>query len=537
VIQHAANDTDIAVQSALPEARRRAPIERRTGRADCRTTRIERRSSGAAANSGGLAAETVGLGIAGPSRPRSAVQVLSVPSAPRSNITLDLLSIFGCFLAVHLVYFNGLHFTSYRTVTLFSAVVFLTFALSAAGVYQTKRLRGLRSELSKLVLCWLCAFAAIGLFAFLSKTAEEVSRFWLSASMIISLFMLVGLRVFRSTVFTVGKEVRSKNVVLYGSADRIDETLLDLSEASGSRVRVVGTFEHTPTLSRPGQVSRSHDDVAQKAIDFIESERRTGGAIEQVWLALPAHESRCVEELSERLSDSSVDVCVVADRYTDRLLDGEITRIGQTRVANVSDVSLSPAADQLKRVFDVVLGTVALLLLGIPMAIIAVLVKLESAGPAIFRQKRYGVDGQEIEVLKFRSMFVHDDQEVRQATKGDDRVTRVGRTLRRLSLDELPQLFNVLQGTMSLVGPRPHAVAHNEMWRHEIRGYMLRHKVRPGITGWAQVNGWRGETDTADKMEQRVMHDLEYIRSWSLWLDMKILFLTVFKGLHDQNAY
>ncbi|ECZ3015487.1 exopolysaccharide biosynthesis polyprenyl glycosylphosphotransferase [Salmonella enterica subsp. enterica serovar Cerro] len=169
---------------------------------------------------------------------------------------------------------------------------------------------------------------------------------------------------------------------------------------------------------------------------------------------------------------------------------------------------------------------------------IALAVKLSSPGPVIFRQTRYGMDGKPIKVWKFRSMKVmENDKVVTQATQNDPRVTRVGNFLRRTSLDELPQFINVLTGGMSIVGPRPHAVAHNEQYRQLIEGYMLRHKMKPGITGWAQINGWRGETDTLEKMEKRVEFDLEYIREWSIWFDIKIVFLTIFKGFVNKAAY
>jgi putative colanic acid biosynthesis UDP-glucose lipid carrier transferase len=165
-------------------------------------------------------------------------------------------------------------------------------------------------------------------------------------------------------------------------------------------------------------------------------------------------------------------------------------------------------------------------------------VKLSAPGPVLFKQRRYGLDGKRIVVYKFRSMTVAEDGElVRQATRNDARVTRFGAFLRRTSLDELPQFINVLQGRMSVVGPRPHAVAHNEMYRKLIRGYMIRHKVKPGVTGFAQVNGWRGETDTVDKMKRRIEYDLQYLRNWSLLLDLQIIVKTVFVVLRKDNAY
>jgi putative colanic acid biosynthesis UDP-glucose lipid carrier transferase len=192
----------------------------------------------------------------------------------------------------------------------------------------------------------------------------------------------------------------------------------------------------------------------------------------------------------------------------------------------------------LKRIEDVVLSSLILLLIAIPMVLIAIGVKLSSPGPVLFKQTRYGLDGRRIAVWKFRSMSVTEDgAHVPQAQKNDPRVTKFGAFLRATSLDELPQFINVLRGEMSIVGPRPHAVAHNEAYRKQINGYMLRHKVKPGITGWAQINGWRGETDTLEKMEGRIEHDLWYIRSWSVLLDLKIILQTVFRGFAGRNVY
>jgi putative colanic acid biosynthesis UDP-glucose lipid carrier transferase len=204
----------------------------------------------------------------------------------------------------------------------------------------------------------------------------------------------------------------------------------------------------------------------------------------------------------------------------------------------VYDSPFRGAKRRVKHVQDLVLGSIFLLVSALPMLAIALAIKLTSAGPVLFRQRRHGEDGAEFFVLKFRTMTVSEDAVyVRQATRGDARITRVGAFLRRTSLDELPQFVNVLRGEMSIVGPRPHAVAHNEMYRAKIREYMRRHKVKPGITGWAQVNGHRGETDTIDKMIARVEHDLHYIRSWSLWMDVQIIWLTVFGSKVRSNAF
>ncbi|RMN38205.1 hypothetical protein ALQ60_200109 [Pseudomonas syringae pv. papulans] len=205
---------------------------------------------------------------------------------------------------------------------------------------------------------------------------------------------------------------------------------------------------------------------------------------------------------------------------------------------SIFDSPMDGAWSLAKRAEDIVLSSLILLLIAVPLLTIAAAIKLTSTGPVLFRQRRYGLDGRSIMVWKFRSMRVQENTDgVLQATRNDARVTPLGRFLRRTSLDELPQFFNVLHGDMSIVGPRPHAIAHNEQYRGQVSGYMLRHKVKPGITGWAQINGWRGETDTLDKMRMRVEFDLDYIEHWSIWLDLKIILLTLLKGFVNKNAF
>ncbi len=459
------------------------------------------------------------------------------PGLPRSHATIDLLVTIFCFATVHLIYLGSLNLSSQRTIALLSSLVFIILFLSAGGMYNTKSLRSLNRELKYLLLCWMCAFAAVGLFAFLTQTAQAVSRVWLTTSMVLALASLAGARVLGSLGFLAKNKVRAKNIIVCGNAQSIKSVMHSLYKLSNSRVRVARVFEFVTPHPGEGLSSDSLQVSAEQIIKFVEKQRQSDAAIEQVWIAVSTNQSKIVEQLSETLINSPVDVCVVPDHYTELLLKGHVIRFGETKIVNVSEITLSPAADQFKRVFDVFIASAALLALCMPMAVIASLIKIESPGPALFRQKRYGVDGREIEVLKFRSMKVHSDSEVRQATRNDARVTRVGKVLRSTSLDELPQLLNVIGGTMSLVGPRPHAAAHNEIWRNQIKGYMLRHKVRPGITGWAQVNGWRGETDTALKMQQRVKYDLEYIQNWSPWMDVKIVFSTIFVLFRDKNAY
>jgi len=245
-----------------------------------------------------------------------------------------------------------------------------------------------------------------------------------------------------------------------------------------------------------------------------------------------------IKKLTEQLADSTASVYLVPDLFTFNLLNSRWVDYQGITAISIYETPFAGIDSYLKRLEDIVLSTLILLLIALPMLVIAIIIKLTSAGPVIFKQKRYGADGSEILVWKFRSMTVQDNGEhIKQATKGDARITPFGAFIRKTSLDELPQFFNVLAGRMSIVGPRPHAVAHNEEYRKKIQGYMLRHKVKPGITGLAQINGYRGETDTLDKMEGRVHYDLKYIQTWAISLDLKIIFLTIFKGFTDRNAY
>jgi putative colanic acid biosynthesis UDP-glucose lipid carrier transferase len=238
------------------------------------------------------------------------------------------------------------------------------------------------------------------------------------------------------------------------------------------------------------------------------------------------------------LRDTTASIYFLPDVFAFDLIQGRLVNIGGMPALSVCDTPFHGMDAVLKRVFDILLAGFALILGAPLMALIAIGVKLSSRGPILFRQRRYGLNGEEINVYKFRSMTVCEDgATVAQATKNDRRITRFGRFLRRTSLDELPQLVNVIEGKMSLVGPRPHAVAHNEQYRKLICGYMIRHKVRPGITGWAQVNGLRGETETVDKMSARVKFDIDYLNQWSLWMDIKILVRTVLLVLRDDKAY
>jgi putative colanic acid biosynthesis UDP-glucose lipid carrier transferase len=259
--------------------------------------------------------------------------------------------------------------------------------------------------------------------------------------------------------------------------------------------------------------------------DFVRSNR-----VDQIYIALPMASQPRILRLLNDLRDTTASIFFVPDIFLYDLIQARVDLAAGMPVVAVCETPFHGTTGVIKRLSDVLIAVGVLLLAGLPMIGIALAIRLGSPGPAIFRQRRYGLDGREIVVWKFRTMYVQEDGgQVRQATVGDERITPIGRLLRCNSLDELPQFFNVLQGRMSVVGPRPHAVSHNEIYRKLISGYMIRHKVKPGITGWAQVNGARGETDTIDKMKRRIEFDLEYLRNWSLRLDLQIVARTVLK--------
>ena len=260
--------------------------------------------------------------------------------------------------------------------------------------------------------------------------------------------------------------------------------------------------------------------------------------VEAVFIALPMNAQPRVLKLLDEMKDTTASIYFVPDIFIFDLIQARIDDVNGIPVVAVCETPFVGVNGIVKRASDVLMACTAMLLLSPLMLVAALGVKLSSPGPMVFKQRRYGVDGREIVVYKFRSMTVAEDgAQVTQASRNDQRVTRFGALMRKTSIDELPQLFNVLQGRMSMVGPRPHAVAHNEMYRHLIKGYMMRHKVKPGITGWAQVNGLRGETHTVDKMRQRIEFDLDYLRRWSLGFDLQILLRTVKIVLQRTNAY
>ncbi len=295
----------------------------------------------------------------------------------------------------------------------------------------------------------------------------------------------------------------------------------------------MGFFDFRHRARLPEGASQRWQGSCSDVVDFVRSQ-----GIQAIYIALPNLAAPRIAELLQQLRDTTASVYFVPDVLAFDLVQPLCIEIHGIPALAVCETPFRGMSALRKRAMDIAFASAALALAAPLMLVIALAVKLSSRGPVLFKQRRYGLHGEEIHVYKFRSMRVCEDGAVvSQATRDDQRVTRVGRFLRRTSLDELPQILNVLEGAMSLVGPRPHAVAHNEQYRRLISGYMIRHKVRPGITGWAQVNGLRGETSTVEKMQARIQFDIDYIKNWSLLLDLRILLRTALLIFRDEHAY
>jgi putative colanic acid biosynthesis UDP-glucose lipid carrier transferase len=323
-----------------------------------------------------------------------------------------------------------------------------------------------------------------------------------------------------------------QRAVIVGTNDQGWLLAQRLANAPDSAIELMGIFGEQPApdgfAARCAMLGK-----ASSVASYVKEHH-----IDRVYLSLPMTSSGRTTRMLDALKDTTASVYFVPDMFVTDLIQGRADSVCGLPVVSVCDTPFRGPAGVIKRISDLVLATLILVLISPVMLGIALAVKLSSPGPVIFRQRRYGLNGQEIIVYKFRSMTVTEDgPDIPQARRNDSRVTRVGAILRRTSMDELPQFINVLQGRMSVVGPRPHAVAHNEMYRRLVKSYMVRHKVRPGITGWAQVNGFRGETESVEKMEARVSFDLDYLRNWSLRLDLYIILRTIRLVFRDSTAY
>ncbi|WP_105103526.1 undecaprenyl-phosphate glucose phosphotransferase [Microbulbifer pacificus] len=419
------------------------------------------------------------------------------------------------------------------------ASVSFAFMAESLNLYRSWRADSYLHMFGITAISWVAVCLLLILISYFSKTGETYSRLVVGCWFVGTLALLSGWRYgFRQILFYLrAHDHNTRSAVVIGVTDAGLRLARDLGGEPHLGIRVKG-FYRVPGSESCGQAFGLAGSVpvvgdVEQAVAAAKA-----GELDLVYIALPMREEPRIAEILQAFADTTATVHVATDLFVNNLLHARFYQVGSTSLLSVYDTPIEGINSWLKRMEDLVLSSIILTLISPLMLAIAVAVKLTSRGPVIFKQHRYGLDGRPIKVWKFRSMTTQDNgNTVVQAKKGDARITPLGAFLRRTSLDELPQFINVLQGRMSIVGPRPHAVAHNEQYRAVVNGYMLRHKVKPGITGWAQVNGWRGETDTVEKMSKRVEHDLQYIRNWSLWLDIRIVWMTLFKGFVGSNAY
>ena len=461
-------------------------------------------------------------------------------NSSRLELSMRLTDVLALELAggiASLIYFQGslLDAAPIHTVLLHfcSALAFLLFP--QLELYGSWRGRSLPDLFLRLAASWALVLLIGLFFSFMIHHVGSVSRLWLFYWYATGLLLLA---VYRSVVYFVLRYLRTKGlnskrvlIVGYGSTGQeLHRRALELDWAGYDVVAVHATPEDANKII-DAKIARINS--LQNIHDYVET-----NYIHEIWITLPLMESPKLQELQYVLRNSLADIRWAPDILGLQMLSNKMINFLGFPVVDLNQPISSGLNGIIKDIFDKIFAAVALILLAPLFAVISILIKHSSPGPVFFRQPRLGLNGRRFNVYKFRTMKVHQEHDkVTQATKDDPRITRIGGFLRRTSLDELPQFINVLLGDMSVVGPRPHALQHNELYKDLLEMYMLRHRVKPGITGWAQIHGHRGETDTVDKMAKRVQFDLHYIQNWSLWMDIRIIVWTAFKGWTGKNAY
>lgn len=465
---------------------------------------------------------------------------------------LDVCLIIAGGLIAHDVRFSSLDFSDIERLLIAfnSALALLLFP--AFGVYETWRGKPLAMMLARVTLAWMAVVAAGLLLAFTLHRMDAVSRLWfgystlISGALIIAAKLLVysGLRLMRGrglnqrTVAIVGAQGFSRTLLAHlGSTPEQGFTPVCVLDTTGdTELQATGADGVNPPTTAIGTggnrlpVLTDFDEL----VDKVRAEE-----IDEVWLALPLSQEHTIYRFVHALRHDFVNLRLIPDTRSISLFNHSMTDVAGLATIDLTTSPLGTLQMWPKLLFDRLFAATALLALSPLLIAIAIAVKATSKGPVFFTQHRKGADGRPFRIYKFRSMGVHREStgSVTQATRNDPRVTKVGAFLRRTSLDELPQFLNVLFGHMSVVGPRPHALEHDDLYKDLVYGYMFRYRIKPGITGWAQVNGYRGATEKVEKMQSRVKFDLFYIHNWSFWFDIKIVAMTMFKGFIGRNAY
>ena len=451
------------------------------------------------------------------------------------HIIAKALDAFGAFILGYLTY--GLYHSDfvlpdYYTAALIFASLLILIIFPNFGLYLSWRGKNKLSRAINILYAWGCVLAVLLIFGFFNKNSVAFSRIWFLAWSLVSFAYFI----FYRTVLDLflnhlrKKGINRKKVAIFGAGEVGKDIHLKIKSDYESGFDIVAFFDDNQEVQGSildGVKVFKPEDLTEK----VES-------CHELWVALPLRAEKRVLEVLFQIRHLTTIVRYIPDIYNFRLLNHKITEIAHIPMIEINGTPLTASGITLKRIEDIILSIIILLIVSPIMLLISILIKVTSKGPILYKQERHGWNGKTIKVYKFRSMSVTEsNDEFVQAQKNDSRITPIGKILRASSLDELPQFLNVIQGRMSIVGPRPHAIAMNHDYKDKVANYMQRHKVKPGITGWAQVNGFRGETDTLEKMEKRVEYDLHYIQNWSLAFDLKIILLTIIKGFFGRNAY
>jgi len=445
---------------------------------------------------------------------------------------LDPVIIMGVLYLLSII--SGTPFTGYSLVLMILAFFISSSVFQYVDPYRTWRSGRMLAYARDIVVGWVITALILIFLGAATGLAFHYDRDVVLAWFVLTPFILLACHLAaRRMIVEPGRDHEVRSVVIIGANDASLKFAAMVERNANLFMSVRGYFDDRTDDRRPPNM---REPMLGKMSDIAAYVRDNN--IKMIFISQPISAQPRIRKMLDELQDTTASVYFLPDIYIFDLMQARFDNLAGMPVIAIRESPFTGFNSLVKRGSDVILGLLIQILLLPLMLVIAIAVKTTSKGPVIFRQRRYGLYGEEIIVYKFRSMTVSEDGAiVTQAKKNDQRVTRVGGFLRRSSLDELPQFINVLQGRMSIVGPRPHAVAHNEQYRKLIKGYMLRHKVKPGITGWAQVNGLRGETETLDKMEARIRYDLDYLRNWSLWLDLWIIIRTVKVVLKRDNAH
>jgi Undecaprenyl-phosphate glucose phosphotransferase len=434
----------------------------------------------------------------------------------------------------------GVEFSWFYPVSIVLASLLAVLTLELTDCYQLSTLMRPAGNLGRMVVAWSGVFAMMALIAFLLKLSEQFSRFWFGA------WYLVGLTLFLSGRFIMARLLRrwarngrmERRAVIVGGGKVAEQLIRSLEMQPDNDIRICGIFDDRDEKRSPAVVAGYPKlGTINELIEFARIAH-----IDMLIVALPITAETRVLAMLKKLWVLPVDIRLSAHSNQLHFRPRSYSFIGTVPMLDIFDKPISNWDSVAKRIFDIVFSLLGIIVFAPVMIATAIAIKVDSRGPVFFKQKRHGFNNEVIEVYKFRSMYADkSDPTARNAvTKNDPRVTRVGRFIRKTSIDELPQFFNSLLGSLSLVGPRPHAVSaqsHNKLYHEVVDGYFARHRVKPGVTGWAQINGWRGEIDSDEKIKMRTEYDLHYIENWSLWFDLKILFLTPIRLLNTEHAY